>query len=163
MTFFWRQTVQQPSGSAYADPLDVLRRFVPAPLKAVYRIGSHRVTVQTNDIALFPAFPLETGTLVRGDKDVEWKLIRDLDVPGLLAPPVLLNCGVLTIVEMGTACFLAFDRERRELLGFIGADVDARTHQEFLVPFLCRMTNEELPPPSTNETFGLRTPGPAND
>jgi hypothetical protein len=26
------------------------------------------------------------------------------------------------------------------LLGFIGRSIDARTHQEFIVPFLCRMS-----------------------
>lgn len=139
------------SAPIYADPLDLLRRFVPTPLKAVYRIGAHRVTVQTNDIALFPALPLEVDTVLSDATDLEWKLIRDSDIPGLLAPPAVLNCGALTIVEMGTACLVAFDHERKELLGFIGADVDGPTHQEFLVPFLCRMINEAALPPRTNE------------
>jgi hypothetical protein len=61
---------------------------------------------------------------------------------------------------MGTACLLALDHERRELLGFVGADVDARTHQEFLVPFLCRMTNEAF----EEQLFrGLPGKGEAND
>ena len=152
----------RPNASVYRDPLDVLRRFVPAPFKTIHRIASHRVIVQTNDIALFPAFPLEADILP-GENDVEWKLIRDLDAPGLLAPPVFLHCGVLTIVEMGNACFLGFDRERRELLGFIGADVDTRTHQEFLVPFFCRITDEALSPHDTSKAFGLRTAGLDND
>lgn len=132
----------QHSASAYADPLDLLRRFVPTPFKAVYRINSHCVSVQTNDIALFPAMPLEMNAPAAGEADLEWKLVRDLDTPGLLAPPLVLNCGVLTVVEMGTACLIAFDREQKQLIGFVGADVDGRTHQEFLVPYLRRMTAE---------------------
>jgi hypothetical protein len=124
------------------DPLDLLRRFVPTPLKAVYRIGSVHVIVRTNDITLLPAFPLGADLDVEGKPILKWKLIRDVDSPGFLEEPVFLNAGVLTIVGMGTACLLALDHERRELLGFIGADIDARTHQEFLVPFLCRMMNE---------------------
>jgi hypothetical protein len=143
--------VPQHSAPVYDDPLDVLRRFVPTPFRAVYRIGSHRVTVQTNDIALFPGLPLKVDTPLPGEDNFEWKLIRDSDVSGLLAPPVVLNCGVLTIIEMGTACVIAFDHERKQLLGFIGADVDGPTHQEFLVPFLCRMLNEETLPAGTNE------------
>jgi hypothetical protein len=134
--------VQRHDFPHHNDPLDLLRRFVPTPLKAVYRIGSVRVIVQTNDITLLPAFPLGADLDVEGKQTVEWKLVRDVDSPGLLEEPVFLNSGALTIVEMGTACLLAVDHERRELLGFIGADIDARTHQEFLVPFLCRMTNE---------------------
>lgn len=143
----------QHSPPVYADPLDLLRRFVPTPFKAVYRIGLHRVTVHTNDIALFPALPLEVETFLPTATDLEWKLIRDLDAPGLLAPPMFFDCGVLTVVEMGTACLIGFDQERKQLLGFIGADVDGHTHQEFLVPFLSRMTRERLSPHQTREMF----------
>lgn len=149
----------QHSAPVYNDPLDVLRRFAPTPFKAVYRIGSHRATVQTNDIALFPALPLEVDTISPGTNDLEWKLIRDSDVPGLLTPPVVLNCGALTIVEMGTPCLIAFDHERKELLGFIGADVDGPTHQEFLVPFLCRIINEA---PSSRANEMATTPFSGN-
>ena len=45
---------------------------------------------------------------------------------------------------MGTGCLLGLDHVRRELVGFIGRGIDARTHQEFIVPFLCRMTSEAL-------------------
>jgi len=162
MIFFWRQTVQQPDCSIHTDPLDLLRRFVPTPLKAVYRIGSLRVTVQTNDITLFPAFPLVDIPLP-GERLLEWKLIRDLDAPGLLDPPLFLTCGALSIVEMGSACFLGLDHERGELLGFIGAEVDARTHQEFLVPFLCQMTNEAFLPAEEAERSGFHATEQTND
>jgi hypothetical protein len=152
--------VQQPDFPRHNDPLDLLRRFVPTPLKAIYRIGSVQVIVRTNDITLLPAFPLGADLDVNGERNLEWRLIRDADSPGLLDEPVFLNSGVLTIVEMGTACLLALDHERRELLGFIGADIDARTHQEFLVPFLCRMTNEVF---SSDSFQGFISNGDAND
>lgn len=155
--------MQPPDYSLHTDPLDLLRRFVATPLKAVYRIGTQRVTVQTNDITLLPLFPLDADILLPGDRHVEWKLIRDLDAPGLLDPPVFLNCGALTIVEMGSPCFLGLDHERGELLGFIGGDVDARTYQEFLVPFLCQMTKQAFSSDEQTETLGFHIPGPAND
>jgi len=37
---------------------------------------------------------------------------------------------------MGTACLVAWIHERRELLCFIGADVDARTFQDSRSAFL---------------------------
>jgi hypothetical protein len=146
--------VQQLDSPYYNDPLDLLRRFVPTPLKAVYRISSVRVIVRTNDITLLPAFPLGADLDVAGEQVLEWKLIRDMDSPGLLEEPVFLSSGVLTVVEMGTACLLAMDHERRELLGFIGGDIDARTYQEFLIPFLCRMTNEAFDGDSLQKLAG---------
>jgi hypothetical protein len=152
--------MQQHDFPNHNDPLDLLRRFVPTPLKAVYRIDSVSVIVRTNDITLLPAFPLGADLHIDGAQILEWKLIRDTDSFGLLEEPVFLNSGALTIVEMGVACLLALDHERRELLGFIGADVDARTHQEFLVPFLCRMTNEVF---AADPFQGFVSKGDAND
>jgi len=128
--------------STYADPLDLLRRFVPTPLKAMYRIGTTRVLVQTNDFALLPTVLLGTDRAVTNGWEFEWKLVRDAESRGSLGTPRFLTTEALTIVEMGTACIVGLDHERRELLAFIGRDVDARTYQEFLVPFLCRVMNE---------------------
>lgn len=136
--------MQQLDSTNYSDPLDMLRRFIPTPLKAVYRIGSVRVMVETNDFTLLPTLPLETEVDDAGEGTLEWKLVRDGDARGLLETPVFLSSGSLTVVEMGTACLLGLDHERRELLGFLGHDVDPRTYQEFLVPLLCRMTNDAL-------------------
>lgn len=134
--------MQRLDSTNYGDPLDVLRRFIPTPLKAVYRVGSVRVMVETNDFTLLPILPMETEADETGHGTLEWKLVRDPDAHGLLESPVFLSSGSLTVVEMGTACLLGLDHERRELMGFLGHDVDARTYQEFLVPFLCRMTND---------------------
>ena len=136
--------MQQLDSTNYVDPLDVLRRFIPTPLKAVYRIGSVRVMVQTNDFTLLPALPSEKDTDDLGQASLEWKLVRDPDARGLLETPTFLSAGTLTVVEKGNACLLGLDRERRELLGFLGTDVDPRTYQEFLVPFFCRMTDGTL-------------------
>jgi hypothetical protein len=129
----------------YADPLDLLRRFIPTPFKALYRIGAVRVTVETNDITLLPAFPLEADLEVLGEQCLEWRLIRDAGSPDLLGPPLFMISGILTIVTMGPACLIGVDHEQRELLAFIGTAIDARTHQDFLIPLLCQLTNEVVP------------------
>ena len=126
----------------YQDPLDLLRRFIPTPLRTRFRIGDSNVTVETNDFTLLPALPLDTEPADANPANIEWKLVRDLDAPGLLEEPLLLTSGNLIIVGMGTACLLGLDHERRELLCFIGPDVDGRTFQEFLVPYFCRLTNQ---------------------
>jgi hypothetical protein len=126
----------------YQDPLDALRRFIPTPLRTQFRIGSTTVVVATNDFSLLPALPLADPSHDLDSSSLDWKLVRDSDAQGLLQEPLFLISGQLTIVGMGPACLLGVDHQRRELLGFIGRDVDARTFQEFLVPFLCRLSTE---------------------
>jgi hypothetical protein len=128
--------------AAYVDPLDLLRRFVPTPLKAVYQFGAVRVIVQTNDFSLLPTASSVANPPGIAERTFEWILVRDADTSGALQPPMMLTSGALTIVQMGSACLLGLDQERRELLAFIGSDVHVRTHQEFLVPLFCRLTNE---------------------
>ena len=131
----------------YRDPLDVLRRFVPTPHRASYHIGSAQISVETNDFTLLPTLPFNETRKQPLDVSFQWKLIRDDDVSGLLEEPILLTAGEVTFVRMGEACLLGIDHERRELLGFIGADVDSGTFQEFLFPFLCRLSMERLGEP----------------
>jgi hypothetical protein len=132
--------------SNYTDPLDLLRRFVPTPLRTRFRVGRIVVLVDTNDFSLLPALPLESASEDFGPDIFNWKLVRDSDAPGTLQEPLVLLTGELTIVAMGPPCLLALDRQRRELACFIGADVDAKSFQEFLVPFLCRMSAEAADP-----------------
>lgn len=124
------------------DPMDLLRRFIPTPFKGVYDIDTVRVTVQTNDLTLMPALRLTEGEGVLQQPSLDWKLIRDEDSGGVLDVPRTFTSGPVTFVEMGSACFFGLDHERREILGFIGTRIDARTYQDFVVPLLCRMTSE---------------------
>jgi hypothetical protein len=124
------------------DPLDLLHRFIPTPLRTRFRISGQWIVVETNDFALLPALPLETDSGRYGQSDLEWKLVRDPDAPGVLEEPLFLAAGNLTVVSMGTACLVGLDHELRQLLCFIGRGVDSKTFQEFLVPFFCRLTQQ---------------------
>lgn len=128
----------------YEDPLDVLRRFIPTPLRTRFRVGATTVAVETNDFSLLPELPLETGSGELVPSNVDWKLVRDPEAHGPLQEPLLLASGQITMVVMGAACLVGVDHERRELLCFIGAEVDARTFQDVLVPFLCRLSMEAV-------------------
>ena len=146
----------------HVDPLDLLRRFIPTPLKVLFRVGSAHVTVRTNDITLLPVFPLEADLETLGVKTLEWRLIRDVDSPGLLEPPLFISSGALTIVAMGPACLIGVDREKRELLAFIGRAIDTRTHQKFLIPLFCELTSE-MPSGSTTVPFPARNEASTNE
>lgn len=126
----------------YADPLDLLRRFIPTPLRTLYRVAGIHVTVRTNDITLLPLLPFEADLEKPGINNFEWKLIRDADCQGLLEPPMYITSGALTVVGMGPACLTGVDREKRELLAFIGTAIDARTHQDVLIPLFSELTAE---------------------
>lgn len=139
----------------YQDPLDILRRFTPTPLRTRFRITGATVLVETNDFSLLPALPLETSSTWIPPASLEWKLVRDPDARGRLQEPLVLHSGQLTIVAMGAACLLGVDHERRELVCFIGADVDPRTFQEFLVPVLCRLSAQALETSASEYAPGL--------
>jgi hypothetical protein len=134
-----------PKASGYADPIDILRRFIPTPLKAVYQFGAVQALVQTNDFSLLPPASFAASLTRNAQRDFAWVLIRDEDASGPLQLPFMLTSGPLTIVQMGPACVAGVDKERRELVAFIGSEVHARAHQEFLVPLFCRLSNEVAP------------------
>jgi hypothetical protein len=128
----------------YQDPLDLLRRFIPTPFRTRFRVGATSITVETNDFSLLPELPLLTESSEPLATGLAWKLVRDSDAKGLLQEPLHLIAGQLIVITMGTACLLGVDRERRELLGFIGAEVDPRAFQESLVPILCRLSLDAM-------------------
>lgn len=130
----------------YNDPLDPLRRFVPTPLRTRFRLGAFTVKVESNDFSLLPALSLDATPVDSGFFCFTWKLVRDFDAHGFLEEPLTLVTGQLTVVGMGPACVVGFDHARRELFCFIGRDVDAKTFQEYLVPFLCRLSAEAAGP-----------------
>jgi hypothetical protein len=140
----------------YNDPLDPLRRFVPTPLKTRFRLGAFTVKVESNDFSLLPTFSLDAASDDSDFFTLTWKLVRDLDAHGLLEEPLTLVTGQLTVVEMGPACVLGFDHERRELVCFIGRDVNRNTFQEYLVPFLCRLSGEPAVPGLSEAVDGVK-------
>jgi hypothetical protein len=139
----------------YNDPLDLLRRFIPTPLRTRFRAGRIAFLVDTNDFSLLPTLPLESASGILDSCTFTWKLVRDADVPGVLQKPLVLLTGELTVVTMGPPCLLALDHKLRELVCFIGAEVDSRTFQEYLVPFLCRLSAESLEPPVREFVAGM--------
>jgi hypothetical protein len=128
--------------AAHRDPLDPLRRFISTPLRAHFRLGATCVMVQTNDSAFLSELPVVASPIELDAPIFEWKLVREDEVSGPLEEPLLLTSRTLTTVEMGPACLLGVDHQRRELFCFIGADIDARVFREVLFPFFCGVMNE---------------------
>lgn len=135
--------------ASYRDPLDLLRRFAPTPLKTHVQLDFATVLLETNDLSFFPSpLPPHLQSLHNAlpptnspqPKHCLWKIVRDVDVPHKITEASIVMAGSLIVYSMGPACVIGADRERKEILAFIGLEVDARTFQESILPALCRLT-----------------------
>jgi hypothetical protein len=124
---------------SYTDPLDLLRRFAPTPLRAGIHLGFANVVLETNDLSFLPLL-LHTNDTKISSTPCLWKIVRDVDVRGKIVEASILTAGNLIVYCMGPACLIGADRERREILAFIGRDVDALCFQESVLPALRRLT-----------------------
>lgn len=107
-------------GAVIPDPL--LRR-VALPYRFRVGHGASDFQIESNDltIALFiRQFMLESPQyeMVR-----RWRLIRDADGPASDGSYTAMENRELTMIVAGTGTILVFDRERGEVVGFIGADI----------------------------------------
>ena len=140
--------------TSYRDPLDLLRRFAPTPIRTQLFLPFATVEVETNDLSLFPdlvsaetpsdsvriQLPSNLDRRTPSAHSCVWKIIRDVDVRGTAAEASILMAGKLILYTMGPACLIGADRDRKEILGFIGRDVDMSALQECIVPALLRLT-----------------------
>jgi hypothetical protein len=123
----------------YKDPLDLLRRFAPTPLKVEVNLEIANVVLETNDLSFLPSLSGLSSTEI-STKSCIWKIVRDVDVRGTTMEASIVMAGNLIVYSMGPACLIGADRERSEILAFIGRDVDTHSFQEVILPALCRLT-----------------------
>lgn len=129
-----------PELVSYQAPLDLLRRFAPTPLKVHIRVESATVLLETNDLSFLPSLSLAGPPPPSLSQSCLWKIVRDVDARCKITEASIVMAGSLIVVSMGPACLIAADRERKEILAFIGLDVDACTFQESILPSLRRLT-----------------------
>ena len=152
-----------PEITAYRDPLDLLRRFAPTPLKTQIQLDFATVLLETNDLSFFPSqlqpqsqSILNTSPFANSSQPQRclWKIVRDIDVRHKLTEASIVMAGSLIVYSMGPACIIGADRERKEILAFIGLEVDARIFQESILPAISRLTEFVM---------RLETPCPVRD
>lgn len=133
-----------PEPASHREPLDLLRRFAPTPLKAQIYLEFANVLLETNDLSFLSSLsPLAVRE--PSSQSCFWKIVRDVDVRGKTTEASIVMAGTLIVYSMGPACLMAADRERGEILAFIGRDVDARLFQESILPSLIRLTEFVTP------------------
>ena len=123
----------------YKDPLDLLRRFTPTPLKTEVNLEIANVVLETNDLSFLPSMSRLSAAEI-STKSCSWKIVRDVDARGTTIEASIVMAGNLIVYSMGPACLIGADRERSEILAFIGRDVDTHSFQEAILPALCRLT-----------------------
>jgi hypothetical protein len=119
---------------------DLLKRFVPTPLRRRFRLGSIEVALETNDRGIANALRTGESGPQAGPPGFFWKLVRDFDVSDEPSEPVVIERGGGASLSMGPACLVAVDYDSRELVGFLGAAIDDRTFTGRILPLLKRLT-----------------------
>jgi hypothetical protein len=126
---------------SYRDPLDLLRRFAPTPLSARIDLEFASVVMETNDLSFLPPWSLvDVASPLPSSQSCVWKIVRDVDVRGTTAEASIIMAGSLMVYTMGPACLIGADRERNEILVFIGRDVDKSSFDGSILPVLRRLT-----------------------
>jgi hypothetical protein len=125
----------------YSHPLDVLRRFMPSPLKKLLKFEEEIILVETNDSSLLmPLVYFDSQATSAISPAFHWKLLRDADVRGKPARATIFVAESLLVANMGRACLAGMDLERKELLAFIGGEVDPQDYQIHVFPVLSGLT-----------------------
>jgi len=121
-----------------------LWRSVPTPFRAEVRLLDLRITVETNDTALLTQLAdariAADGAADLSESDFLWRIVRDGEAPGGLEPVVALEEEPLHVVTMGSSLMVAADRERKELLAFIGGAISPGQFASLALPLFGRLT-----------------------
>jgi hypothetical protein len=109
---------------------DLLRRFTETPHAFCTEEGDNSLRVETNDPAILVEF---VSQIERFPRSYSWKIIRD-DTMSTSRQAMALSFGPLTAVLLGAETLVIVDHERREVLGFLAADVSLREALHCLTP-----------------------------
>lgn len=124
---------------SYSDPLDLLRRFAPTPLRSLVYLEFTNIVLETNDVSFLSPLAL-LAVREPSSRSCLWKIVRDVDVCGPIMEASIVMAGNLIVYCLGPACLIGADRERGEILACVGRDVDAKLFGESVVPALLRLT-----------------------
>jgi hypothetical protein len=134
---------------SYSHPLDVLKRFMPAPISMEFFQQGKVFRVETNDLKLVEPFVvMEAVESTHETATWRWKLLRDVDVDDALGELTFFLSERLVVVSLGPACLIGADHERKELLGFIGSAVGKEAYESEVVPILMQL-------PQLTRAFGI--------
>jgi hypothetical protein len=125
---------------------DLLRRFVPTPHQLNLVLMGVPLFLQTNDLVLLEQMQgVSHASASADDPAVLLKIIRDYDVVTDTLETTLLSAGPLVTIIAGRHSIIVLDCERREVLGFLSASVDAGMFINELLPLLLARISSGVP------------------
>ncbi len=127
--------------AAYNDLRDPLWRLAPTPFSVRACIGRLRVRVECNDPQIFASLAkLIPDVSMKIEDEFLWRIIRDPEAAGDIESVAIVVDGDLTFVKMGSGVFAGVDKERKELLGFVGMGVCEHELEEVVLPLFVQIT-----------------------
>ena len=127
--------------NAYLDERDPLWRLAPAHFNQKICIGRLHVLVESNDPRLLGILAnMDLEKFSNAEPTFLWKLIRDPEAGGEIELAAVLVDRDLSFLRMGLGVFAGVDKERRELLGFVGTSVSDQAFREFVVRAFVELT-----------------------
>ena len=136
------------------DAPDLLRRHTPTPHAQLLRIGDLCLRLETNDPEIIHVIA-QNGTVVPSASGgvFLWKLIRDYDVQSSSNEILLVRDQNLDSLWLGATTFFCVDRTRREVLGFVAADVGPAEFDATIVPVLMNLLRdcEQIESPDSDQ------------
>jgi hypothetical protein len=114
-------------------------------------IGDTLVRLETNDPDIAGAIQNLTACCetMNDEGASHWRLIRDEQAPCGGRALSVFSGGPIAILLFGCGTVIAVDRERREVLGFVAADLSAEECATIVLPlvlYLLRMPQENATP-----------------
>lgn len=122
-----------------ALPPDLMRRFTPTPYVFELNSGTGVIRIEAEDLqlALSLRHVCSAQSADIGEPIVFWRLVRERrGAMPQAAESIFFSSGKLRMLLHGTGTLLIQDMERREVLGFIGAEVQVTQLTEKLIPLL---------------------------
>lgn len=112
---------------------DLLRRFAPTAHEGCIRSGDLHIRLRTNDVRLLHARP---GVDVdRREVDgPEWTMVCDAEMAPEFGEPLVIDVGTASFVSFGRACYVAIDRTKNEITGFISAGISDEDWGSMVLP-----------------------------
>jgi hypothetical protein len=107
----------------------------------MFCIGDTYARLETNDPGLASAIQSVTARSEtdKGDAASHWKLIRDEQAHCAGSEVTVLSAGPIGILLLGFGTVIAADRESREILGFVAADLSAEKFVTIVLPLVLEL------------------------
>jgi hypothetical protein len=67
-------------------------------------------------------------------RDAEWTIVSDAEMAAEFGEPLVINFGTTSFVSFGRACYVAIDRRKNEITGFISAGVSDEDWGTMVLP-----------------------------